>query len=137
MITLARWLVGYVVAGAAAVALADPVMVEVKIQQGGEVLAAPKLMVESGIPAIVELDERLHLEVRAVAVNDAADVQLRMLMRRDGVFVPVVSSRVASELGSEASVEVMPDVGEKLTFGVLAHLGDRRSGDVLPRRLAK
>jgi hypothetical protein len=108
----------------------SPLLLAIKLQQNEESLAECALMLEPGIPATLELDQKLRLEVKALADNDAADMQFRFLILRDGAFVPIASPRLLSYLGKEVSVEFTTDRGEMLKLLATANFGDRHRGTV-------
>jgi hypothetical protein len=126
-----------VMAFSAAVASANPVLLDLKLLQAGESLAEPKLMVEPGIAAVIELDARIRLEVRTLTHADGADTQFRLLQERNGVFLPVATPRVLSELGKEVSVEMTTDRGETLRLVFTASVADRSTGLVRERQFAR
>jgi hypothetical protein len=102
-----------------------PTLLKFKLLQDGEVLASPNLMVEQRIPAVFEIEGVVRLEVVTVSNDEAADMALRVLVLRDGVFTPVAAPRLLGLFDQQTTVELGAEAGRAIKIIVTPSKGER------------
>ena len=98
--------VGLALSAAMATAQADdqPMMLKMQVEREGQILAAPGLLVNSGEPAGVKVDDALQLTIAATDRGGMADLKLSIAAGSDGVLTPVSAPRIVAAYGRQAEV---------------------------------
>ncbi len=86
-------------------------LLSMKIERNGELISSPKLLVEYGKEAAVQVSDEFRLELSAADLGKSADLRMNLKTNQGGDLRLAASPRIFATFASEAAIQITDQLG--------------------------